>query len=72
MRFDCARVSALHIPQGDVMDKTERDLRRYMRKKEREKNRPRRIFWTVVIIAIVLIVILAILSRTHIVIWWNV
>lgn len=43
-----------------------------MRKKEREKNRPRRIFWTVVIIAIVLIVIFAILSRTHIVIWWNV
>ena len=53
------------------MDRTERELKRWMRKKERERTRPWRTFWILVAIAVVLCLLVAIINRTHIVLWFG-
>ena len=66
--------SILHgsdIYERNSMDKTDRELRRWMRRHERERTRPRRTFWFVVALVVVLAIVFALINRTRIVLFFG-
>ena len=53
------------------MDKVDRELKHWMRRRERERTRPRRTFWLVVALVVVLAIVFALINRTHIVLFFG-